>query len=99
MPGTHAEHPAISTTTPKPMTKPPTQMKTTTEYRCPECSAFCAESFDLHWLVCPRCSRISHDFKPPDFQHAGDWDFPDAEGVELAMTLSFGSLTEHACEH
>jgi DNA-directed RNA polymerase subunit RPC12/RpoP len=75
-------------------------MKTTTEYRCPECSsAFCTESFDNGWLECPRCSRISHDFKPPDFHHSGDWDFPDVDGVELAISLHSTSLSEHAYEH
>jgi hypothetical protein len=69
-----------------------------TEHRCPECSAFCTESTVCHWLECPRCSRISRDFKPPDFQPAGDWDFPDVDGVKLALARGAFSLTEHACE-
>ena len=50
-------------------------------------------------LVCPRCSRISHDFKPPDFHPAGEWHSPDVDGVELAMAQMASSITEHACEY
>lgn len=74
-------------------------MKTTTEYRCPECSAFCAESFDVHGLLCPRCSPTCHDFKPPDFQPAGDWDFPDVDGVELTISRMTSLIIEHAWEN
>ena len=73
-------------------------MKTTTEFRCPECGAFCALTYDDHWPECPRCSRISRDFKPPDFHPAGDWDFPDVDGVEPAMSWGLFSLYEHASE-
>ena len=74
--------------------KQSTHMKT--EYRCPECGASCTASFDNHWLECPHCSRISRDFKPPDRHPAGDWDFPDVDGVVRALCA--GSLTEHAYE-
>ena len=75
------------------------KMKTTTEHRCPECTAFCSESFDNAWLVCPRCSRTSHDFKPPDLYLSRDWDFPTVDGVELADSLGPSSITEHAWEN
>jgi hypothetical protein len=73
-------------------------MKTTIEIRCLECGAICAPSFNEHWPECPRCSRISRYFKPPDFHPAGEWDFPDVDGVELAMSWGRFSLTEHASE-
>ena len=56
-------------------------------------------SFNEHWPECPRCSRISRDFKPPDFHPAGERDFHDVDGVELSVVLSAISMTEHAYEY
>jgi hypothetical protein len=70
-----------------------------TDHPCRECGITCVESFDVHWLQCPRCSRISRDFKPPDLQPAGEWDLPDFDGVELAMATFSRSITKHAFEY
>jgi DNA-directed RNA polymerase subunit RPC12/RpoP len=73
-------------------------MTTSTNYRCPECDALCVESSGTRWLICPRCSRIGTDFKPPDPFPDEAWDFPAADGVEMALPKGSFSLIEHAIE-
>jgi hypothetical protein len=68
-----------------------------TEYACcSECGSTLVETYDNHWLVCPRCSRISRD-KPPDFHTLGEWEFHAADGVEME-SLGNSLLYEHALE-
>jgi hypothetical protein len=71
-----------------------------TEYAChEECGSTCVETYDSAWLVCPNCSRVSCDFKPPDFHLAADRDFPNVDGVEIAISWRASSIIEHACEY
>jgi hypothetical protein len=69
-----------------------------TEHSCHECGSTLVEAFESRWLHCPCCSRVSGDFKPPDFPPAGDWHFRDVDGVEMGFPSFMGSITEHASE-
>ena len=69
-----------------------------TEYACHECGSTCIETYDRRWLLCPRCSRVSREYKPPDFHPTGEWDFPDVDGVEMGFPSRMASITEHAWE-
>lgn len=73
------------------------QIMNKTEYACHECGSTLVETFESRWLLCPCCSRVSRD-KPPDFQPAGEWDYPDVDGVEMEFSSCMGSITEHAWE-